>query len=261
MPPRLLEVTDVTVVGGGPAGAASAIRLAQLGHRVVLVERAERGRPHVGESLPPTVLPLLQTLGVGERIEAARFLRPRGAIVQWDGLLRDVRDDARDEPGFQVDRGRFDALLLDAACACGVTLLQPVAAAEPARCAGVPRAQRALLYRELLAESTLLRSLLNESSPDEVQVCDASVRTESEPAPDGLLRVGETAFTIDALSSQGVQAALRSGIQAAVCAHTMRPRPSSAALAHRFHAEQATRTARHHAQLAQGFYAAAARHH
>ena len=344
MPPRLLEVTDATVVGGGPAGAASAIRLAQLGHRVVLVERAERGRPHVGESLPPTVLPLLQTLGVGERVEAARFLRPRGAIVQWDGVLRDVRDDARDEPGFQVDRGRFDALLLDAACACGVTLLQPVAAAEPqrdggawtvplrdrrvvrsrvvvdargrrsmagsqpataalyaywpdvnhidprtrveasrnawywgaplpdgsfnatvfidaARCAGLPRAQRALLYRELLAESTLLRKLLNESSPDEVQVCDASVRTESEPAPDGLLRVGEAAFTIDALSSQGVQAALRSGIQAAVCAHTMLQRPSSAALAHRFHAEQATRTARHHAQVAQGFYAAAARHH
>jgi len=114
MPPRLVEVTDVTVVGGGPAGAASAIRLAQLGHRVVLVERAERGRPHVGESLPPTVLPLLQTLGVGERVEAARFLRPRGAIVQWDGVLRDVRDDARDEPGFQVDRGRFDALLLHA---------------------------------------------------------------------------------------------------------------------------------------------------
>src|SRR5213594_5124242 len=99
--------TDVVVLGGGPAGAACALRLARLGHRVTLVERAERGRPHVGESLPPTVLPLLQTLGVGERVEAARFLRPRGAIVQWDGVLRDVRDDARDEPGFQVDRGRF----------------------------------------------------------------------------------------------------------------------------------------------------------
>ncbi|HEY2925983.1 FAD-dependent oxidoreductase, partial [Piscinibacter sp.] len=49
-----MNTVDVCVIGGGPAGSASAIRLAQLGHRVVLVERAPRGRAHVGESLPPS---------------------------------------------------------------------------------------------------------------------------------------------------------------------------------------------------------------
>src|ERR1700704_4556955 len=99
---------DVCVIGGGPAGAASALRLARLGHRVVLVERAARGRPHVGESLPPTVLPLLAELGVRERVEAAGFLRPRGALVHWgEGEARETFDDAG-EAGFQVDRGRFD---------------------------------------------------------------------------------------------------------------------------------------------------------
>jgi flavin-dependent dehydrogenase len=123
---------EVCVVGGGPAGAALACRLARLGHDVVLVEAEAFPRPHVGESLPPGVLPLLEGLGVRDEVEAAGFLRPRGAIVHWAGVEREqFREDG--EPGFQVDRGQFDRILLGAVVSAGARLVQPAQALCPQR--------------------------------------------------------------------------------------------------------------------------------
>lgn len=56
-----------------------------------------------------------------------------------------------------------------------------------------------------------------------------------------------------------VQAALRSGWQAAACVHTAVHRPASQWLAAEFHASQVERTAARHARLAAGFHAEAAR--
>jgi flavin-dependent dehydrogenase len=67
---------EVCVLGGGPGGSSAARKLALLGHRVVVVERAAFPRAHIGESLPASVLPLLDVLGVRERVERAGFLRP-----------------------------------------------------------------------------------------------------------------------------------------------------------------------------------------
>lgn len=120
------------MIGGGPAGAAVALRLARLGHEVTLVERAAFPRAHVRESLPPSILPVLDALGVRERVECAGFLRPGGALVEWDGPRR-AAGDAASPPGFQVDRARFDALLLDAARAAGARVLQPARAERPIR--------------------------------------------------------------------------------------------------------------------------------
>lgn len=117
-------------MGGGPAGAAVARRLALLGHEVCLLERAPFPRPHVGESLPPAILPLLEALGVRERVERAGFLRPERAIVRWSEAA-DRSKSQPGEPGFQVDRGHFDALLLDAAREAGVRVLQPATALRP----------------------------------------------------------------------------------------------------------------------------------
>ena len=118
----------ICIVGSGPAGSTLAVRLAQLGHDVCLVERSVFPRSHLGESLSPGVLPLLETIGVREAVEAACFLRVSGVQVKWDEGLQERRDAA--EQGLLVDRGRFDALLLDRARALGVRVLQPAVVRE-----------------------------------------------------------------------------------------------------------------------------------
>jgi flavin-dependent dehydrogenase len=114
---------QVCVLGGGPAGAATARRLALLGHSVVVVEKAGFPRERVGESLAASVLPLLDVLGIRDAVEAAVFLRPSSAIIRWNG-----ENDIREVPfpsGFHVNRGRFDEVLLRAANDAGVRVLQP----------------------------------------------------------------------------------------------------------------------------------------
>jgi flavin-dependent dehydrogenase len=120
---------DVCVVGGGPAGAALACRLATLGRHVVVVERHPFPRPHVGESVSPGVWPLLDMLGARTAVEAAGFQRAIEALVHWGSPEPHPLMNA--EPGLTVDRGVFDQLLLDRARAAGATVLQP-ATARPA---------------------------------------------------------------------------------------------------------------------------------
>lgn len=118
------------MLGGGPAGAAAALRLAQLGHRVCLVERGAPRLTPAAVSLPPSVLPVLDLLGLRSRVESAGFLRPPPALVRWHGAAA-VDGVAAGPAGFQVDRARFDRLFLQAAQDAGVQVLQ--AAALPPR--------------------------------------------------------------------------------------------------------------------------------
>jgi flavin-dependent dehydrogenase len=117
----LNKVYDVCVIGGGPAGAALALRLAKLGRRTILIERDAFPRLHVGESLTGGTLPLLEVLGVRDEIENAGFLAAPRATVLWAGQLRLHETHG----GYQVNRGIFDALLLNAARRAGVEVRQP----------------------------------------------------------------------------------------------------------------------------------------
>src|SRR2546422_11228161 len=106
--------TEICVIGDGPAGSTVAARLARLGHQVLLLEQHLFPRPHIGESLSPSILPLLEILGVRDRVEKASFLRPERALVCWRGETSYVEFQSQ-QPGFQVDRGQFDLLLLQIA--------------------------------------------------------------------------------------------------------------------------------------------------
>ena len=337
---------QVCVVGGGPAGAAAARRLALLGHSVVLIEKSAFPRPHIGESLTGGVVPLLEVLQLRNEIERESFLRTSQALIRWAGPA-EVRDSAG-VPGFQVDRSRFDEIVLKAAELAGATILQPARIRDFARTPGgrwaiqarhadgdmtrvdcdwlvdatgrtspfggrkslngastialyaywrnsavtgpetrleagaaewywgapLPnglfnatvfvdpgrlRAQSIeALYHRLIASSEFLRACLDGSRVGPVQVCDATCASDDAPIRDGLIKAGESAFTIDPLSSQGVQTAIGSALHAAAVIHTILERPANRGLAEEFYRERQRRSVLLHRAAAVSLYSEAA---
>lgn len=122
-------MATVCVIGGGPAGSVFAIRMAELGHCVELIESAVFPRPHLGESLSPGVTPLLVSLGAIGALTDARTV-PR-VEVAWDGPPL-MREDERAE-GRVVDRGDFDRRLIHHAKSLGVRIRQPARIVERRR--------------------------------------------------------------------------------------------------------------------------------
>ncbi len=116
---------DVVVIGGGPGGSTVATMLARKGWHVVLFEREHFPREHVGESLLPASLPVLEELGVLPAVQEAGFLPKRGATMVWG---KDpgpwswyFRETNQQYPhAYQVWRPHFDQLLLDNSRAHGV---------------------------------------------------------------------------------------------------------------------------------------------
>ena len=127
---------DALILGGGPAGSTLATLLAQDGMRVALVEREVMPRPHVGESLIPGVLPALDASGALPLVEKAGFTQKYGATYIW-GRTREPWTVKFSEVypdqafAWQVNRARFDKLLLDHAEAEGVEVRQGVTALGP----------------------------------------------------------------------------------------------------------------------------------
>lgn len=118
---------DVLVVGGGPAGSTVAPLLADKGHRVVLLEKAHHPRFHIGESLLPANMPLLEQLGVAKAVRAIGMLKPGAEFVsQVHGrsetyAFADAWD--RSMPtALQVPRAAFDEVLIRNAQARGVAV-------------------------------------------------------------------------------------------------------------------------------------------
>lgn len=326
------------VLGGGPAGAALAARLASLGRRVVVVERCAMPREHIGESLSPGVWPVLAGLGVREPVDAAAFPRTTVSRIRWSGPER-VRRAGDADAGVTVDRATFDALLLAHAEAAGAAVVTQAAAGRPARAGdgwevpvrgkgvvrarfvadatgrarvlGGPRARtapstlalhalwhggptetriealeegwlwgaplpgdrfRAMalvdtgllrargagragigpLLRALLDGSALFRDLGPPVGP--VRACDATCFASEGPIDEHAVRVGEAAFTLDPLSSSGVQVALQTGLAAAAAVHTILS-GGDAAAAIGFYADHQRHTVERHARTAAASYA------
>lgn len=118
-------VTDVVVIGGGPGGSVCASQLARCGLSVILLEKTAFPRFHLGESLLPRSLPVLEAIGVLDAVEA-QFIEKHGARFHDDVRGRkdrfsfDAAWKADVDHAFQVPRDMFDALLLDHARRAGV---------------------------------------------------------------------------------------------------------------------------------------------
>jgi flavin-dependent dehydrogenase len=122
---------DVLLVGGGPGGSSAATFLARGGLRVALAEREAFPRFHVGESLLPANMPVLDRLGVLDAVKARGFLVKYGAYFHDQDLDLGYQfffREGKPWPSYtyEVQRGEFDKILLDhAAAQPNVTLLQP----------------------------------------------------------------------------------------------------------------------------------------
>jgi flavin-dependent dehydrogenase len=126
---RMQADCDVFVIGGGPAGSATATLLAQQGLRVVLADKDKHPRFHIGESLLPHNLPLLDRLGVRDKMETGamhkygiEFVSPyHGKSVRYEfGRALDKRFPY----SFQVRRSSFDEVLLRNAAAKGAEIFE-----------------------------------------------------------------------------------------------------------------------------------------
>jgi flavin-dependent dehydrogenase len=120
---------DVLVVGGGPAGATISALLAERGRDVVMMEKAHHPRFHIGESLLPANVKLLEKLGVRDQVErigmpkwGVEFISPNHenrAFVEfaeaWDKTM---------PYAWQVRRSDFDEILFRNAAAKGARTLE-----------------------------------------------------------------------------------------------------------------------------------------
>lgn len=126
MPPD--PIYDILIIGGGPAGSSAAIRARAAGLRTLVVEKSAFPRFRIGESLLPAGNALLQELGVWEKIARAGFIEKSGArfLLGAGDAEKKVRFSQGLVPGlektYQVDRARFDALLLDHARELGAEI-------------------------------------------------------------------------------------------------------------------------------------------
>ncbi len=121
---------DVVVVGGGPGGSSSATFLSQAGLKVALFEREVFPRFHVGESLMPATMLLLEQMGVRREIEACGFQIKYGAMFfdEENGLQRTfyfLPGQQWPNYSYEVPRAEFDTILLDHARRSGASVFQP----------------------------------------------------------------------------------------------------------------------------------------
>jgi len=115
---------DIAVVGGGPAGTATAIPLSRIGYSVLVLEATSYQRLRPGETLPPTIAERLQRLGVFDLFLRQGYPPAAGIVSAWGKSQLQVNDFLFAVPssGWQIDRTAFDRMLADAASAAGANV-------------------------------------------------------------------------------------------------------------------------------------------
>ncbi len=124
-------MTDVLIVGAGPAGSIAALVLARGGARVRLVDLAAFPRPKLcGDTVNPGALSILDRLGVGTAVRA-RARDVTGMLVTGPGGVAVAADYPRGLCGAAIERRDLDRLLLEAAVAAGADFTPGVRALAP----------------------------------------------------------------------------------------------------------------------------------
>lgn len=133
---------DVVIAGGGPAGSTvgSLVKRYSPHLKVLLLEKAQFPRHHVGESMLAGGTPVLHEMGVFDKIDKHGFVEKLGATYIWgrdrkpwgfefDELIKKFAERGQRLPeiyfkAWQVRRAEYDHILLDHSAEWGVEVLQ-----------------------------------------------------------------------------------------------------------------------------------------
>jgi flavin-dependent dehydrogenase len=122
---------DVLVVGGGPAGSTISTLLAREGLRVTVLEKDHHPRFHIGESLLPCNMPLIEELGVMDDLRRIGVVKLGADFsIATDESWRTYHFSRSLNPtppnAYEVKRSEFDELLFRNAAKNGVTTVEGV---------------------------------------------------------------------------------------------------------------------------------------
>jgi flavin-dependent dehydrogenase len=118
---------DVVILGGGPAGCATALALARLGtFRVLVVEAGHYEAVRIGESIPPDTRVVLEQLGVWDDFVKEAHEPCLGSCSSWGDDALGYNDFLFNPlgNGWHLDRRRFDAFLARKVLQHGTALLK-----------------------------------------------------------------------------------------------------------------------------------------
>lgn len=121
---------DVIVMGGGPAGSTVASILAREGRKVVLFEKEQFPRHHIGESLMTDTYWTFQRMGLLEKLRQSPFVRkysvafanPQGKESRPFYFFEANHHESA--VTWQVTRSVFDQMLIEHAAEQGATIHQ-----------------------------------------------------------------------------------------------------------------------------------------
>jgi flavin-dependent dehydrogenase len=122
--------TDVLVIGGGPAGTTFATTMKNRGWSVTLLEKDRHPRFHIGESLLPMNLPILERLGVLHEVRGigvpklgADFTVGNSGMSELTFYFRDALGNSPPQ-AFEVRRSEFDQVLFENSRRAGVDTIE-----------------------------------------------------------------------------------------------------------------------------------------
>lgn len=127
-------MSDVIIIGGGPAGSTMGSYLSMAGISNTLIESAIHPRAHVGESMVTSTTRIFREIGFLETMEREGFVKKYGASWHAPAAKGKFSIEFGEFPQegidqdytYHVDRAKFDLLLLKHAESLGTKVYQGV---------------------------------------------------------------------------------------------------------------------------------------